>query len=333
MTSPSVLDRVNEYLALRRGLDFDLDTPSWLLRDFARYADRVSHPAGHVTTDLAVQWALSSRSPDPAQAIRRLSTVRVFARHLAVFDPCTEIPPVGLLGRLPRRKPPHIYSEAEVGALLRQASLLAPRGGLRPKTYITFFSLLLSSGLRLSEACRLTCRDVDLANGVLTVQEGKFRKSRLVPLHPTATRALTHYATCRNACRSVPRSEYFFRTDRVPALTRAAVEKTFSRLRNRLGWTAQGRTRRPRIHDLRHSFASHAVMNGIPVPVVSRLLGHSDVKMTLRYAHLADKEIEAAAQRVGAALAQVMSLDGPEPGAERSGFRRPASGRGRSGIP
>ena len=88
-----------------------------------------------------------------------------------------------------------------------------------------------------------------------------------------------------------------------------------------------------RLHDLRHSFASHAVMNGIPVPVVSRLLGHSDVKMTLRYAHLADKEIEAAAQRVGAALAQVMSLDGPEPGAEPSGFRRPASGRGRSGIP
>ena len=78
MTSPSVLDRVNEYLALRRGLGFDLDTPSWLLRDFARYADRVSHQAGHVTTDLAVQWALSSRSPDPAQAIRRLSTVRVF---------------------------------------------------------------------------------------------------------------------------------------------------------------------------------------------------------------------------------------------------------------
>ena len=73
MNSPSLLDRVNEYLAFRRGLGFDLDTPSWLLRDFARYADRVGHQAGHLTTDLAVQWALSSRSRDPAQAIRRLS--------------------------------------------------------------------------------------------------------------------------------------------------------------------------------------------------------------------------------------------------------------------
>ena len=56
-----------------------------------------------------------------------------------------------------------------------------------------------------------------------------------------------------------------------------------------------------------HTFASHAVMNGVPVPVVSRLLGHSDVRMPLRYAHLADKEIEAAAERIGTALARVMS--------------------------
>ena len=291
MSSPSFLDRVNEYLALRRGLGFDLDTPSWLLRDFARYVDQVGHRAGHVTTELAVQWALSSRSPDPAQAIRRLSTVRVFARHLAVLDPRTEIPPVGLLGRLPGRKQPHIYNDAEVGALLRQASLLAPRGGLRPKTYVTFFSLLLSSGLRLSETCRLTCRDVDLAEGVLTVRESKFRKSRLVPLHSTVTRALARYVACRNACRGVPRSEYFFRTDRVPALTRAAVQKTFSRLRNRLGWTAEGRTRRPRIHDFRHTFTVRRILrwyeDGADVDrkilALATYLGHAKVTDTYWY--------------------------------------------------
>ena len=64
-----------------------------------------------------------------------------------------------------------------------------------------------------------------------------------------------------------------------------------------------------RLHDLRHTLASHAVMNGVPVPVVSRLLGHSNVRMTLRYAHLADKDIEAAAERIGAAMAQVMALE------------------------
>jgi len=63
-----------------------------------------------------------------------------------------------------------------------------------------------------------------------------------------------------------------------------------------------------RLHDLRHTHASHAVMNGVPVPVVSRMLGHSNVRMTLRYAHLGDREIEADAERIGEAIAELMGL-------------------------
>ena len=47
-------------------------------------------------------------------------------------------------------------------------------------------------------------------------------------------------------------------------------------------------------------------MNGVPLPAVSRMLGHSNVRMTLRYAHLGDREIEEAAERVGQALARLM---------------------------
>ncbi|MDE2892486.1 MAG: tyrosine-type recombinase/integrase [Chloroflexota bacterium] len=64
-----------------------------------------------------------------------------------------------------------------------------------------------------------------------------------------------------------------------------------------------------RLHDLRHTFASQAVISGIPVPVVSRMLGHSNVRMTLRYAHLGDREIEEAAETVGQAIAAIMKLD------------------------
>jgi integrase len=290
MTSPSLLVSVNEYLALRRGLGFEMETPSWLLLDFAQYADRLRHH-GPLTVELAVQWALSSRSSDPAQAVRRLTAVRSFAQHLAVLDPATEVPPVGLLGRLPRRKQPHIYNDAEVAALLNQASLLAPRGGLRPRTYVAFFSLLLSTGLRLSEACRLTLNDVDLPHALLTVQGGKFRKSRLIPLHPSTALALTRYGAYRDARRDAHKSERFFCTDQAPALTRAAVEKTFSRLRDRLGWTAEGRARRPRIHDLRHTFTVRRLLrwqaNGVDVGrkilALSTYLGHAKVTDTYWY--------------------------------------------------
>ena len=61
-----------------------------------------------------------------------------------------------------------------------------------------------------------------------------------------------------------------------------------------------------RIHDLRHRFASQAAMQGIPLPVVARLLGHAQVQMTLRYAHVSDRDVEAAAERIGGVMAGIM---------------------------
>ena len=288
MTPPSFHDLVNEYLALRRGLGFELGSPGEQLVDFARYVDGIGHD-GHLTTDIAVQWALATRSSDPAAPGRRLSAVRQFARYRAVFDTATEVPPAGLLGHPPRRKQPHIYSEEEVASLLTQAGLLQPGGGLRPKMYVAFFSLLVSTGLRLSEACRLMPGDVDLADGVLTVRETKFRKSRMVPLHPTATEALIRYADRRNTPRT--RSGCFFRTDHAPALKRNSVERTFSRIRDRLGWADQGRARRPRIHDLRHTMAVRRLLRwyeeGADVDrkmlALATYLGHAKVTDTYWY--------------------------------------------------
>ena len=198
MTDSCMLGWVEEYVAFRRGLGFDLKSPAWYLRSFARYAKQLGH-RGPVTRDLATRWALASRSGDPAQAARRLGIIRSFAQHRALIDPATEIPPLGLLGRVPRRKQPHIYSEDEIRALLRQASQLLPRGGLSPRTYVAFLSLLFSTGLRLSEGCSLTCKDVDLGRGLLTIRGTKFRKSRWVPLHPSTTQSLKRYARDRDA--------------------------------------------------------------------------------------------------------------------------------------
>jgi integrase len=300
MTPPNFLDLVEEYLSFRRRLGFELETQAWMLRDFARYADGIGHQR-HLTIDLAVRWARAGCSNNPAQASRRLLAVRAFARHRAMLDPATEVPPVGLFGPLPRRKQPHIYSDAEIAALLRQATLLSPHNGLRPRTYVAFFSLLISTGLRLSEACRLATSDVDLVNGVLTIRETKFRKSRLVPLHPTTTEALSCYAAQRNAFGP----GYFFRTDQLLTLAHATVQQTFSRLRLRLGWTAEGRARRPRIHDLRHTFAVRRLLHwyeeGVELDrkilALATYMGHAKVTYTYWYFSAVPELMAIASQR------------------------------------
>lgn len=254
---PTVVALVEKYLALRRRLGFGLVTQGHMLLAFASHADRVA-PGGPLTVALAVQWAASCRSRDPSAATRRLDVVRGFAQHRALFDPTTEVPPLGLLGPRYRRKPPHVYSADEIAALLRAAAGLRPVGGLRPRTFVTLFGLLAATGMRVSEARRLACRDVDLRAGVVTVREGKFRKSRLVPLHPSVLAALRRYEADR--CRAAPRSEHFFRTERLAVLSRMAVQATFAKLRRRLGWTAEGRARLPRIQDLRHAFVVRRVL-------------------------------------------------------------------------
>ena len=304
MTPPKWPVLVEDYLALRRDMGFDVEQLGWLLRSFARYTEQTEHH-GPLTVDLAVRWALSSRPGDPARGERRLWAVRQFARHRAAFDPATEVAPAGLLGRTPSRTPPHIYSDVEISALLRECRRLRPRGGLRPTTYVVFFSLLASTGLRLSEARRLDRRDVDLTHGLLTIRMSKFRKSRLVPLHPTSVQALTSYAARRDAFRDVPQSEFFFCTDRAPSLDRFAIEKTFSSLRRRLGWTAQGRARRPRIHDLRHTFAVRRLLRwyeeGVDVDrkilALATYLGHAKVSHTYWYLSAAPELMAFTARR------------------------------------
>jgi site-specific recombinase XerD len=150
-----------------------------------------------ITTKLAMEWATLPPDRHASWALR-LSDVRGFARHVANFDPRTEVSPVGMLPGWKRVKP-YVYSDAEIDALLTAALALPPADGLRRWTYHTLFGLIAAIGMRISEAMGLERDDVDLDAGVLTVRLTKFGKSRLVPLHPTTRTALRDYAHRRDA--------------------------------------------------------------------------------------------------------------------------------------
>jgi len=190
-SAPTIEAQVVTYLATRRSMGFDLRIAGRQLFAFARFADQTGH-RGPLTVTIAVRWAQNSQRATRLTWARRIQLLRPFMQYCAQFDPETESVPSGLFGPLHRRLVPHIYTEAEISALLAAAARLPTRMGLRlrPRTYVTLFGLLACTGLRISEALGLTPTDVDRQRTALTVRETKFRKSRLVPVHPTTVTAL-----------------------------------------------------------------------------------------------------------------------------------------------
>lgn len=287
----AVAPRVEEFIALRRGLGYRSPSQERALRAFARHLDSTGHQ-GPIPLESSLDWAASTASTDPRNPARRLGTVRGFLRHLAAVDGATDVPEPGLLGSTGHRKPPHVYSDAEIGELLRAAAGLSPVSGLRPHCYATLFALLACTGLRISEALALTCGDVDLAGGMLTVRAGKRGRTRLVPLHPSALRPLGDYTAQRKQRYGPPGdAAAFFRTDRSDRVSYSAANTTFLALRRQLGWTAEGRSRAPRVHDLRHRMAvrriqtwhAHGVNVDCNIAVLATYLGHQDVRALYWY--------------------------------------------------
>lgn len=283
----TMLSLAEDYLMARRKLGVALRVEGQQLLTFARYADEMGH-AGPLTTALALRWAKLPQHGAPHYLSRRLGIVRRFAKYRFLFDPSTEVPEDRLLGPASRRPTPHIYGTKEIADLLRACAKLGPAGGLRPRTFVTLFGLLASTGLRISEALRLTRRDVDLDAAVLSIAETKFYKSRLVPLHASTTRALRRYAEHRDRRHPLLATEAFFVTERGTPLKYWRTFMLFDKLRAELGWQAR---RPPRIHDLRHTFAVNRLLKWYrdgadvdqKIAALSTYLGHTKVTDTYWY--------------------------------------------------
>ncbi len=298
---------VEGYLATRRALGYELQGLGSALRGFASFV--AAQGASHITTELALNWAQKSAHAQPAQWANRLGMIRRFAQYHNVADPRTEIPSQDLLPHRYTRTTPHIYSDIEIERLIQAAHQLPSRCDLHPHTLATLFGLLAVSGMRISEALHLDDQDVDLDEGVLTIQRTKFRKSRLVPIHPSTQQALERYRAKRN--RVFPRATTgrFFVSECGRELAAQLVRRTFAQLSRQTGVRGPTDSRGPRLHDFRHRFAVRTLLdwyrNGVDVerhaPQLATYLGHTYVKDTYWYLSATPELLHLAAAR----------LDGP----------------------
>ena len=255
-----------------------------------------SLPLDRITRAGVTRWFDEYSRTAPGGANHALNLLGRILNH-AVDCGHLQTNPARGVKRNPRPKLTRFLSRQEVRRLHR---VLDHYAGARPSRVrqADIIRLLLLTGCRRSEILTLRWQDVD--GSTLNLSDAKTGPRRVflsAPARAILERQPRSGSNCvfpspSNPKRPLSRNLPLWRSVR----KEAGIEDV-------------------RLHDLRHTFASHAVLRGIPLPVVSRLLGHKRPSMTLRYAHVGDRETEAAAERIGAAIAR--ALDGS--GASASG--------------
>lgn len=276
----------DRYITLRRTLGYKLVKAERHLRAFARFA--AGRDEVHIRTASVLAW-LATVARTPGARERRLTDLILFARFLHAEDPRHDIPRADFARSRQKRPIPYIYTPDEIARILDTAGRLRRQkpNPLRRQLYVMLFGLIAATGLRVSEAIALKLDDIG-PDGVLHIRETKFRKSRLVPLHPTVIEALGRYLEARR--QRAGESDWLFPSVRHRALCSTTVNYTFRCILRRAG-IAPERRQQPRIHDLRHSFATRVLEQcGVERGAVARhfvalstYLGHVDIRNTYWY--------------------------------------------------
>jgi len=217
------------------------------------------------------------------------------------FVPAAEFHPLPTLARTP-----NVLDREDVVRLFAAAAALAEsrRAPLRRRSFQTMLTLLYCCGLRLGETLRLNIGDVNVSQGVLTVRNTKFFKSRLVPMDATVTSRVADYLKIRrNVGYTGSVDAPLFCSSRNRRYFKTTVRHGLYRLMESVGIRTPWR--RVRIHDLRHTFAVHRLSQWYrdgedvqaKLPILSQYLGHVDITYTQKYLKLVPELCKAAMDR------------------------------------
>lgn len=279
-------EALGDYLGLRRALGHKLDEHE---RQLTRFAGRLdADGAAFITMADTVAFVLDP-GLDPASSTpaKRLMAVRGFARYLSAIDPRTEVPPAGLVSYRPSRRVPYLFSDQDVATVVRAARALTP-SAFRAETVASLIVLLAVTGMRVGETLRLDCGDLDWDQAVIKVRDTKFGKGRDVAVSASTIEALAAYR-CRRDSRKPPTTRLFVSLAGTPVIY-SNFAYTFRQAVRAAGVGASGPAR-PRLHDLRHSFAVRTLVGwyraGLDaealLPRLSTYLGHREPRFTYQY--------------------------------------------------
>ena len=194
----------------------------------------------------AIEWASQARSPE--RSCVKLRVVRAFAVALQAEDNRHQLPPRNIFGkRRARRRLPHLLMTEQIRHLLVALSM-PPADSITPQTWHYMFGLMAVTGLRVSEAAALLVSDI--TPDELSIRQTKFRKNRLVYIHPSVRNALGDYLAIRRRTGSSDDHLSVLSSGRPSTLGYAC--HAFLKIARKAGLSDGSGTPGPTPHDLRH---------------------------------------------------------------------------------
>lgn len=298
---------VTDYLRVRRSLGYQLEYTERILFGYIDYLQ--AHDAQVATVEHAVAFATAAVDASPRWQALRLSAIRCFARWAHLQDPTVHVPPARLLPARPTRAAPYIYTDQQIGALLAAADQLRPL--IRAATYRTLIALMAATGIRTGEALGLDVTDLDQQACTLRVT-GKYGKTRMLALHATVLDGLSAYLRERDRLLPAATCPALLVSTRGTRLVPQVVHLTFRALAGTACLTPVSSVCRPRLHDLRHTFAVSTMLDAYRsgadpaavLPILTTWLGHADPNDTYWYLTGTAELLAAATERLHAPAGQ-----------------------------
>lgn len=304
---------MEQFVQEKRACGYHYHAPTQLLIRFDRFLSAQALLPGQLPRVITRKWLVKQPHESAGTHQHRISIVRQFAMFLCRLGYPAHVPERSLGAKHGAGFAPRIFTHAEVQRLLHAVDQLTPtaRAPLRHVIMPEVFRLLYGCGFRLNEVLRLRLADVDLAQGILTVREGKFGKDRLVPPALSLIERLQQYHA---GFGRRPSDAFFFPSHHGGPWFMGTVYHLFRQLLLQCGIPHGGRGKGPRIHDLRHTFAVHTLLRwyrggadlNAKLPVLATYLGHQSLAGTQRYLHLTAELFPEIAARVNTAFSDVI---------------------------
>lgn len=314
---------IQDFVEVKQALGYKYHTEALHLERFDRFVVEKYNTASALTKEIVMDWCTKKPYERQKNLSARASVIRQFAIYLDNLGIGAYVIPKNHF-KPGEKYVPHIYTDTELQFFFLETDKChyCSQHPYRHLLMPILFRMIYSCGLRLSEARLLRVQEVDLNNGILTINQSKKDNSRLVPMTEELTKKCQVYSKQVHCSSDAER--YFFPMADGKQLTTGNIYKNFRKFLWKAGISHSGRGFGPRIHDFRHSFAVHCLKKWSVegkdlmayLPILRVYLGHDSFEETAYYLKLtADvfPEITLKLEQAYSDLVPVMEGDTYEP--------------------